>query len=146
MCKNCLNNNLAEEILNEVSQLKVKGEKEFEKKQFDKAKDFFFEALNLIHEPIQHYSEATKLLVAIGDCYFHMNKFEECYSFFSRAIQGVDGFGDPFIHLRIGQMYYEREEYDKSSLELRRAYLLGGKEMFDNEDLKYYTSIEKELS
>ncbi len=145
MCKNCSNNNLSEDVLNQITELKNKGEKAFGNKHFKEAKDYYFEALNIIHEPIEPYADATKLLMAIGDCCFYMKDFEACFNMFSRAIQCVDGFGNPFIHLRLGQMYYEKEDFEKSKLDLKRAYLLGGEQLFENEDEKYLKVAKEEL-
>jgi hypothetical protein len=52
--------------------------------------------------------------------------------------------GNPLIHLRLGQVQYELENFAKSKDELMRAYMCQGIEIFDGEDEKYFNFLKKE--
>ena len=45
--------------------------------------------------------------------------------------------GNPFIHLRLGQVQYELDDFERAKDELARALILGGSGIFEEEDLKY---------
>ena len=45
--------------------------------------------------------------------------------------------GNPFLHLRRGQVLYEQNEPDAAADELMRAFMAEGHEIFENEDEKY---------
>jgi hypothetical protein len=45
--------------------------------------------------------------------------------------------GNPFLHLRFGQVLFDRGELDRAADELIRAYALEGEEIFANDDPRY---------
>ena len=45
--------------------------------------------------------------------------------------------GDPFSHLRLGQVPFDDGEKDVAANELMRAYMGGGKEISASEDARY---------
>jgi hypothetical protein len=45
--------------------------------------------------------------------------------------------GNPFLHLRLGQVLLDANEHDAAADELMRAYIGGGEELFANEDVRY---------
>jgi len=46
--------------------------------------------------------------------------------------------GNPFIHLRRGQVLFEQGEMEAAVQELLRAYMRGGDEIFSEDDPKYF--------
>ncbi len=49
-----------------------------------------------------------------------------------------DAIGNPFLHLRLGQCQFELADLDKASDELIRAYMGAGKDIFSQDDAKYF--------
>ncbi len=45
--------------------------------------------------------------------------------------------GPPFLHLQLGQCYFELGELEKTKTELMKAYSFEGEELFSKEDPKY---------
>src|SRR5690606_35720916 len=85
--------------------------------------DRYLAALNLLPDDKKDWEAATWIYVAIGDVYFHTSVFDKCFESFHSAVQCPNGLGNPFIHLRLGQMYHEQGNYDKAADELARAYM-----------------------
>lgn len=56
-----------------------------------------------------------------------------------------EGLGNPYIHLRLGQLYYEQENFDKAVDELTRAYMGGGLDIFIEDDPKYLDFLETKI-
>jgi tetratricopeptide (TPR) repeat protein len=61
-----------------------------------------------------------------------MHNFDKAFKCFFNAVQCPQGLGNPYIDLRLGQMYYEEEQFDKAADELARAYMGAG---MDNQPL-----------
>jgi hypothetical protein len=54
-----------------------------------------------------------------------------------RASTCPDGIGNPFLHLRYGQILLDKGGKDRVADELMRAYMGGGSEIFALEDPRY---------
>jgi tetratricopeptide (TPR) repeat protein len=105
----------------------------------------YHEAWKLLPEPKEDWEAATWLLAAIGEAHFYAGDFEHAISALNNAVICPDGLGNPFIHLRLGQSYFELRKFAKAQDELTRAYMGGGKEIFDNEDPKYFEHLKSVL-
>jgi len=56
-----------------------------------------------------------------------------------------DAVGNPFLHLRLGQCQDEMGDVARAADELARPCLLGGPELFDEDDPKYLEFIKGRL-
>ena len=74
-----------------------------------------------------------------------MGNFEKMMKCFINAVQCPSGLGNPFIHLRMGQSYYELGKMEKASDELARAYMGAGMEIFMEDDRKYLEFLETKI-
>lgn len=113
-----------------------------EQENFKEAYYVVMKALEIVPEPHSAYAEATWLFATLGDIYFSKNDFEQALFAFTDAIQCPDGLGNPFIHLRLGQCQFERSNFDKAADEFMRAYMAEGKEIFQDEDPKYFQFLK----
>ena len=52
------------------------------------------------------------------------------------------GVANPFVMLRFGQCCYELNKKEEAQEYLFRAYLLAGKEIFEEDDAKYFKCVE----
>ena len=60
-------------------------------------------------------------------------------------MQCPQGLGNPYIHLRLGQLYCEQDNLDKAIDELTRAYMGGGLDIFLEDDPKYLEFLETKI-
>jgi tetratricopeptide (TPR) repeat protein len=108
---------------------------------YDEARDKYVAAYKLLPEPKDQWDAATWIFTAIGDVRFKQGDYEKSYKAFSFAIQCPSGLGNPFIHLRLGQLHFEFEHEEKALDELMRAYMGAGKEIFDEDNPKYFAFL-----
>ncbi|RUT33683.1 hypothetical protein EJP77_08595 [Paenibacillus zeisoli] len=113
--------------------------------EFDAAKQNYIAALRLLPEPHQEWEAATWIYVAIGDVHFALKNYDKAFKCFSNAVQCPKGLGNPYIHLRLGQLYYEQGYLEKAADELARAYMAAGIEIFMEDDPKYLEFLETNI-
>lgn len=133
------------DIFAEVKAKAADGESKFNTGDFRGAFRAFTEILSLLPEPAQQWNAAGWVLVAMGECRFKVGKFDTAVEPFQDAIQCPGSLGNPWLHFRLGQCRYERGEQDRAADELARAYMGGGREVFDGEDPKYFALVERVL-
>lgn len=109
------------------------------------AKQKYLAALRLLPEDPREWEAATWIYAALGDVHFNLKNFEKSFKCFFNAVQCPQGLGNPYIHLRLGQLHYEREELEKAADELVRAYMGGGMEIFMEDDPKYLEFLETRI-
>ncbi|MDZ7951761.1 hypothetical protein [Nostoc sp. DedQUE09] len=81
-------------------------------------------------------------MTAIGESYLLMDDYENARHALQEAMYCPDAIGNPYIHLKLGQAQFELENFDRAQEELARAYIIEGKTIFENEDLKYYEYLK----
>lgn len=78
-----------------------------------------------------------------------MNFLQEAYEHskaaFSDAMHCPNALGNPFIHLRLGQSQYEPGNMQRAADELARAYMGAGKDIFQEDDPKYFEFLKTVL-
>src|SRR5437764_10833970 len=109
---------LSEAIHNQIRDLCAKGDSLTEARQFEKAFACYRDALNLVPKPVEEWEATTWILAAIGDLYFLERKAEKALGAFEDAVRCPGGLGNPFIHLRLGQCYFELGKLDRAADEL----------------------------
>ncbi len=62
------------------------------------------------------------------------------------AMYCPDAIGNPFIHLRLGEVQFEMGDHAKAQDELMRAYMGAGAEIFQEEDKKYFEFIKPAIT
>lgn len=105
----------------------------------------FVEALNVVPEPKTEWEATTWLLSSIGDMAFQRGKIEPARDALMGAVRCPGGLGNTFIHLRLGQCYFELGDEHRAADNLTRAYMGGGREAFKDEDPKYFALLEQKL-
>nr|WP_255654553.1 tetratricopeptide repeat protein [Cohnella sp. REN36] len=108
-------------------------------------KNKYVAALRLLPENHREWEAATWIYVAIGDAHFQMKNYDKAFKCFFNAVQGPKGLGNPYIHLRLGQLYYEQENLEKAADELTRAYMGAGIAIFMEDDPKYLAFLETKI-
>ena len=62
----------------------------------------------------KNWEAPTWILSSVGEVYFRMRDFPTALNRYQRAVQCLGGIGNPYIHLRLGQLYYETGNHDAS--------------------------------
>ncbi|MEN7547008.1 hypothetical protein AAG747_03765 [Rapidithrix thailandica] len=136
---------LPDHIYGPVQQLSEQGEQLVDNDQLEKAKQKYIEALKLLPLPHADWEAATWLYAAMGDVHYYLGNFEDMMKSFANAVQCPGGLGNPFIHLRLGQAFYELGFIEKAADELSRAYMGAGEEIFAEEDPKYISFLATKI-
>lgn len=112
----------------------------------EEAKQKYIAALRLLPGEPSQWEAATWIYAALGDVHFHLHNFDKAFRCFYNAVQCPKGLGNPYNHLRLGQLYFEQGNFDKATDELTRAYLGGGVDIFMEDDPKYLDFLETKIS
>ena len=133
---------LDERLHSEIVKLSDEGNALCDTKEYQRAKDKFILALDLVPNPKTDWEAATWLYVALGDVSFLLQSFDEAKDYMFDALNCPDSLDNPFIMLRLGQSLFEiGEDMDRAKDFLMKAYMLGGNDIFDGEDEKYFEMI-----
>ena len=138
---------VSEQLQSELGEIAEEGNKYFDNNEYDKALEIWKRALDLIPEPKKRISETVWFLTSIGDIYFLQGKYEEAFDNFEDARNNLSGEGinNPFILLRLGQSAFELEKKELATENLLRAYMLEGKEIFEEDDKKYFEFLKSNV-
>jgi hypothetical protein len=90
-----------------------------------------------VPEPKNEWEASTWLLAAIADTCFAGGWHTSARKALDYAMTCPGALGNPFLHLRRGEVALEQGEEDVAADELMRAYMLEGIEIFAREDPKY---------
>lgn len=138
------------EIKAKLDEWAERGNQFEEEERYDEAIQAWEEGLRLIPEPQQFYGETIWFLAAIGDVYFHRRQYSKAHECFDKARGNLsgEGYGNPFIMLRLGECCLETGDEKNATEYLLRAYIMEGKEIFapdeDGEDdgQKYFDFLK----
>ncbi len=75
-----------------------------------------------------------------------MGEWKNAFASFQLATDDIDSASNPFIQLRIGQCYFELNDFGKASQFLMRAFAFEGIEIFSDELPKYKAFLQSILS
>jgi len=132
---------LDRDILEEIEYLSSVGNDYFDNSDLTMAIGSYNKALELLPDPKHSWEQATWLFSSIGDAYWELRKFEASYDAFFNALKCPGGIGNPFIHLRVGQLQTEFGNSEKARDELIRAYMGAGEDIFQDQNPKYLAKI-----
>ena len=128
-----------------VTRLCAEAEAHAEEARLEEALVAYAQALELLPEPTNHWEAATWIYAAIGDVHFLVGSFETAERAFQEAITCPGAIGNPFLHLRLGQLALEHGEEERAAEELLRAYRAEGEEIFASDDPKYLSFLLSQL-
>jgi hypothetical protein len=137
--------NLGKEINAKVMALSKEGDELVRASKYREATTKYITALELLPEPITQWEACTLILTSIGNANFLSKNFEQAKLALSDAMHCPKAIGNPFIHLRLGQSQLELGNKPRAGDELARAYMGGGKEIFANENSKYFEFLKTVL-
>lgn len=136
---------LSDAIHERITQLSREGDDLADNGRYREAVEKYLQAFELLPEPKTDWEACTWLLAAIGDANFNSKNYEQASAALNDAMHCPGAIGNPFIHLRLGQSQFELGNLDRANDELARAYMGAGKEIFANEDPKYFAHLKTVL-
>lgn len=129
----------------QVEELIVKGNALDRANKIKESIKTYMKGYALIPEPKLESQYSKILLTSIGELYFLDDMYEDAFDYFSEAIKSKGGLGSAHIHLRLGQLRYERGEIDRAADEFMRVYMGSGDVYFRNIDPKYFEVIKPHI-
>jgi tetratricopeptide (TPR) repeat protein len=128
-----------------MDELCREGDDRLDAGEFDEALAAYRAAAELIPDPKEGWEASTWIFTAIGEALCFKGEYAEALQNLRVAVVSPDGLGNPLIHLRLGEAYYELDDFEKAGDELTRAYMGGGKEIFGTEDPKYINFLATKI-
>ena len=128
-----------------ITELSEKGNQCVEARRYDEAVNYFERAMEQLPDPIEKWEAATWLFGAIGDAYFLSGQSQKALQPLLDAMKCLGGIGNPFLHLRLGQVQFDLGNEILAADELARAYMAAGKQIFEGELPKYFALVTKTL-
>ncbi|MDB5478307.1 MAG: hypothetical protein JWM96_802 [Alphaproteobacteria bacterium] len=122
----------------QIDQLGDAGNDLLDDGAYEAAAAKFETAFALVPQPFQDWEVSIWLLASLGESYFLMDDFAKAREAFSKALECPDAEDSPPILLRMGQCEYELGNKDAAAERLMDAYMGEGRELFADEDEKYY--------
>ena len=95
--------------------------------QFDLAILKYHAALDLLPGPRTDWAAATSVLAALGDAHFWKGDYAAACEILQEAMRSPGAFGNPYIHLRLGQAHLELGNTERAKDELEKPTWAAGK-------------------
>jgi tetratricopeptide (TPR) repeat protein len=121
----------------EIRTLCKEGDELASRGDFAGAKRKYRRALALLPEDHQQLEGAAWVYAAAGETELALGERDSALECFTQAVQCLGGWGNPHLHLRLGQLHLERGDEEGAAVELIRAYRTGGIAVFMDGDPKY---------
>lgn len=128
---------LSEQEHTEIYRLCTRGDEDADRGDFPQALAYYWAAWDLLPEPKVEHDAATWILAAVGDANFLGADYVAGRDNLCTVMNCPGGYGNPFLHFRLGQCHYELGQMEAAYAELSRAYHAGGADLFDDESPKY---------
>lgn len=109
--------------------------------RFDKALEAYDMAWDLLPEPKIEWEDAHWILGNMGEAWFLQGEFATGRDVLERAMECRGAVGAGFLHLRLGQCFFELGELDRAKEELTIALTHEAETIFVDEDPKYLALV-----
>lgn len=138
---------LTDEVAEQIEALSEEGNDFFDDEAYEKAIGVWKQALELLPKPQNTYVESLWLETSIGDAFFMEGNHTEAMVHFLNAKGNLqeNAYDNPFIMLRIGQLYFEESNFDQAKEYLLRAYLFEGEAIFEGSKEKYFNFLKENV-
>ncbi len=118
------------------------GDQAMEKSKFQDALNYYLQALEKVPNDKFQWEISLHVFTALGDCYFNLKDFVNANHSYNQALQCPDSLENGYVWLGLGQSFFELEEKEKAKDAFMRAYMLEGKEIFNNQGYQYFDLIK----
>lgn len=139
---------MSDEVSERIDELSEEGCKLYEENDLPRALEVWKKALELVPAPQNTYAEAMWLESSIGDVRYLTGELEEALQHFLSAKGNLESnaYENPFVMLRLGQLYFDLGVPDEAKEYLTRGYMLEGEELFEEEDEKYFNFLKGHIN
>jgi tetratricopeptide (TPR) repeat protein len=87
----------------------------------------------------------SALFMKLGDVYLQGNDPKTALSAYDDAVRLPGGLGNEQLHLRLGKAQFQIGNFTRAADEFARAYMGGGKGIFDREDPRYFAFLKTKI-
>jgi hypothetical protein len=133
---------LNEQIHEEIKAHCARGDQLAETRSFEAAISEYNKAWALVPPPKNNWEASTWILTAIADAAYLGGYLTSAKEAIEYGMTCPGAIGNPFIHLRYGQILLDLHENDRAADELIRAYMGAGTDIFSQEDPKYLAFLK----
>ncbi|MGF7116868.1 tetratricopeptide (TPR) repeat protein [Pseudomonas laurylsulfatiphila] len=136
------NRELSPDLHSQIKKFSSDGDLLAESGRFEEAVAQYNKAWALIPSPKNDWEAATWILAAIADACFLSGFTTSAREALQYAMTCPGGIGNPFLHLRLGQVLLDDGQDDRAADELMRAYMGAGPQIFAAEDARYLAFLK----
>lgn len=129
-------------LVTKIRELCYQGYVQYDERDYRRALRIFYQAWLLVPKPQTNWREAGWVLTAIGDAYFKVHQYSQAIEALRSALLCPAAQKSPFVHLRLGQAYFELGDDEKAHDQLQKAMDIGGSKIFDKESPKYRRALD----
>jgi tetratricopeptide (TPR) repeat protein len=133
---------LDDETHERITSLCEEGDRLVEQRNDREALDKYYEAWDLVPPDKENWEASTWILASAGEVYVRHKRYDKALHSFRSAVRCPNGLGNPYVHLRLGQIEFEMGNQKDAADELTRAYMGAGEEIFEKEDSKYLSFLK----
>ena len=123
-----------------------KGDEQMEKSKFQEALQNYLQGLEKVPKEKEQWEVSLHLYTALGDCYFNLEDYPASNHKYNKALQCPDGLENAYVWLGLGQSFFEINEKEKAKDAFMSAYMLEGREIFENQGYQYFDLIKEFVS
>lgn len=134
---------LDDSIYNQINLLCRYGDMFFNNERYDEAVKKYDEALLLLPYPQEQWDAFVWIAVAKGDAFFFDRKYDKALVQYSLAMNADEATTNPYIYMRLGEAYYENNNYLLARKYIQAAYKID-KNVFVDTDTKYLQILKGE--
>lgn len=127
----------------EIERLSEAGSLAMDSDDWRAAVEHWTEALEIIPAPRSEWTASTWLYTVLGDAYYTGGRIDDATAALGYALKCPDAFGNAFLWLRIGQVLIDDGNTGSGIQSLMSAYMLEGREIFEDQDPKYLTLLSE---
>lgn len=135
---------LDDRIVAEISELCERGDDDVEHQRYDEALARYKAALALVPAPVLAWKVTAWILTAVGEAHYLKRNFTAARDALNDAMRCTGAVGNPFLHLRLGQVELELGNRGRAMDELLRAHTRAGDDIFAGEDPRYLALVKEE--
>lgn len=136
---------LDDRLAAEITELCDRGDDDVEHGRYDEAIARYRAALALVPKPVFSWKATAWIFTALGETYYFNKDYPAARDAIHDAMRCPGAVGNPFLHLRLGQVEHHLGNPGRAKDELARAFLRAGEALFDGEDPLYLDLARKGL-
>jgi len=129
-------------LYEKITALCATGDQLAENREYEDAITQYNAAWKLVPEPKSDWDASTWILAAIADACYSSGYNTSAREALEYGMTCPGGVGNPFMHLRLGQILLDQGENDRAADELMRAYMGAGKDIFEAESPTYFEFLK----